>query len=255
MILTLIKPAKRNGNNDGNNLLTNDSNNESLGLKVLAVNGTAIGTGASIALDKGVVFVNEDGSIDFNANGDFDDLKLGETATVSFEYTIEATDGAQSTATAELTVNGEGFDTCLEVHENATFVEDFDTKKCVYTEDVWFAGAPLKDVYSSNNANSIVFGYDVDGFGNGTSPNHAGAKDGVVILYIKMVPSDFENLDVVDITNIQLNGATDYLIANGGHSVFKSQYWESWTGDYYAGTQERLSILDVRVDGFTRLAQ
>ena len=44
----------------------------------------AIGSGASIALDKGVVFVNEDGSIDFNADGAFDDLKLGETETVSF---------------------------------------------------------------------------------------------------------------------------------------------------------------------------
>ena len=90
------------------NLLANDGNSENLGLTITQVNGADIGSGAWVDLDKGRVFVSEDGSVDFDAQGDFDALVTGESETVSFEYTTTASDGTTSTATVNFLVEGDG---------------------------------------------------------------------------------------------------------------------------------------------------
>lgn len=94
------------GTFDGNNLLANDTDANGDSLHITHVNGHAIGNGAWIALEKGMVFVSKDGRIDFDASGDFDDLDAGEQALVSFHYTVTDGNGGTDTATARLKVEG-----------------------------------------------------------------------------------------------------------------------------------------------------
>ena len=71
---------------------------------VLGVNGAAGNVGVAVAgTNGGLLIIAADGSVDFDANGEFEALKAGETATTSFTYEIE--DG--ETATVTVTVEGE----------------------------------------------------------------------------------------------------------------------------------------------------
>lgn len=54
----------------------------------------------------GTVTVNEDGTIEFDTNGEFDDLAVGESRIESFNYTVSDTNGATETATVTITVEG-----------------------------------------------------------------------------------------------------------------------------------------------------
>jgi VCBS repeat-containing protein len=77
-------------------VLANDSDVDSIGtLNVISV--TAPGKGSASVLE---------GQIVFDPEGDFDTLRVGESETVSFTYTIEDEHGAADTATVEVTVNG-----------------------------------------------------------------------------------------------------------------------------------------------------
>ena len=76
-------------------------------LTVSEVNGNAGNVGSVVDGSNGGLFtINEDGTIDFDANGDFLDLGAGETANTSVTYTIVDPDGAEDTATVNFTVNG-----------------------------------------------------------------------------------------------------------------------------------------------------
>ncbi|ERT03593.1 hypothetical protein M595_6469, partial [Lyngbya aestuarii BL J] len=55
---------------------------------------------------KGEVSINNDGTISYNPNGQFDALEANETATDSFSYTINDGQGGTDTATVNLTING-----------------------------------------------------------------------------------------------------------------------------------------------------
>ncbi len=100
------------GDADGN-VLTDDTgagrdrDPESTALKVVAVAGATAAVGTAVAGDNGGEFIiNEDGTVDFNANGDFDSLALGQSAQTSVTYTIEDEDGGTDTATVTFTVGG-----------------------------------------------------------------------------------------------------------------------------------------------------
>ena len=84
-----------------------DSDPESDPLKVVAVAGAAAAVGTAVAGDSGGLFtINEDGSVDFDANGEFGDLGLGETRDTSVTYTISDGNGGFDTATTTFTVTG-----------------------------------------------------------------------------------------------------------------------------------------------------
>ncbi len=75
---------------------------------VLSVNGDAAGVAQQIAgSNGGLLVINADGSFDFSANGEFDDLDEGETAQTTFTYGIEGGE----TATVTVNVLGENLDT------------------------------------------------------------------------------------------------------------------------------------------------
>ncbi len=100
------------GDIDGNVITDNtgagvDSDPEGDTLTVSAVAGDAGNVGAAVAGDNGGLFtINADGTVDFDANGDFGDLGLGATADTSVTYTIIDENGAEDTATATFTVSG-----------------------------------------------------------------------------------------------------------------------------------------------------
>ncbi|MEJ6398295.1 Hint domain-containing protein, partial [Yoonia sp. 208BN28-4] len=84
-----------------------DSDPEDDDLTVSAVDGDPANVGQPVAGDNGGTFtINEDGSVDFDANGDFDDLGLGDTDTTSVTYTIVDENGEEDTATVTFTVTG-----------------------------------------------------------------------------------------------------------------------------------------------------
>lgn len=94
------------GDNDINVLL-NDASNTSEALVVKEIDGSASLVGVWIDLDDGGrILVAADGSVDFDAAGDFDSLGAGQTATVSINYTVLNSDGLTDTATLTIEVTG-----------------------------------------------------------------------------------------------------------------------------------------------------
>ena len=71
--------------------------------------GTADGTGVGTAIagsDGGLFTVNADGTANFDANDEFDDLALGETRTTEIVYQIDDGNGGTDTAVVTYTVAG-----------------------------------------------------------------------------------------------------------------------------------------------------
>lgn len=66
-------------------ILDNDTEN---GAGVVTVDGTRGNVGEWIDLEKGRIKINADGTVDFDANGDFEDLNDGDVEEVCIEYTI-----------------------------------------------------------------------------------------------------------------------------------------------------------------------
>ena len=75
--------------------------NDAPGSEVVTVNGDVAAVGQWLDLDKGRVLISTDGTIDFDADGDFDALLKGESETVTIEYTTAVV------GTGELIVNGD----------------------------------------------------------------------------------------------------------------------------------------------------
>ncbi len=84
-----------------------DSDPENDALTVSAVDGIDANVGQPVGGDNGGLFtINADGTVDFDANGDFDDLGLGATNETSVTYTIVDQAGNEDTATATFVVSG-----------------------------------------------------------------------------------------------------------------------------------------------------
>ncbi len=90
---------------DGNGL---DSDVDGDTISVVEVNGSAANMSTAVAGTNGGEFsVNADGSYDFDTNGDFEDLAVGESRTTSITYTISDGQGGTDTATVEVTITGQ----------------------------------------------------------------------------------------------------------------------------------------------------
>ena len=92
--------------NTANGILRNDSDVEGDSLSVIEVNGSNASVGNQITLGSGALLtVNADGSFDYDPNGQFESLAVGQTANDSFSYTISDGNGGTDTATVTLTIN------------------------------------------------------------------------------------------------------------------------------------------------------
>ncbi len=76
-------------------------------LAISAVNGSGANVGVQITLASGALLtVNANGTFDYNPNGQYEHLGVGESATDSFNYTIADGFGGSDTATVNITING-----------------------------------------------------------------------------------------------------------------------------------------------------
>lgn len=94
----------------GSSVLANDADPDTLfgdAITLTAVNGSGANIGSQIALTSGALLtVNADGTYEYDPNGAFNNLKDGQQAADTFEYTISDKGGLTSTATVTITVNG-----------------------------------------------------------------------------------------------------------------------------------------------------
>lgn len=90
-----------------------------LPLSVVAVNGLSDAVGTAIPLERpsgepgGLLTVQANGAFVFDPNGRFTDLAAGAMETLNFDYTVATSRGGTDTATATITVTGEGGPTVL----------------------------------------------------------------------------------------------------------------------------------------------
>ncbi|WP_233349903.1 Ig-like domain-containing protein [Litorimonas cladophorae] len=77
-------------------------------LSVVEVDGVAANLGQAIAGSNGGLFtINPDGTYVFDANGEFEGLDVGESATTSVTYLVSDGEGGTDTATVTITVQGQ----------------------------------------------------------------------------------------------------------------------------------------------------
>ncbi|RQH21671.1 hypothetical protein D4Z78_09220 [Okeania hirsuta] len=142
------------------NVLTNDSDPDSDPLTVTEVNGNAADVDIQVTLTSGALLtVNSDGTFDYDPNGQFESLGVGESTTETFTYTIDDGNGETDTATATVTIDGvndapvlaqEIDDQIISTNENLSF----DTS-------VYFSDVDTNDTltYSASNLPS---GFSID---------------------------------------------------------------------------------------------
>ncbi|MDA5556024.1 Ig-like domain-containing protein [Shimia sp. MMG029] len=76
-------------------------------LNVTEVNGQGASVGTQITLPSGALLtLNSDGTFDYDPNGQFESLAVGENDSDSFTYTISDGEGGTDTATATITIDG-----------------------------------------------------------------------------------------------------------------------------------------------------
>ena len=84
-----------------------DADPEDATLTVTQVNGDAANVGTQITLASGALLtVNPDGTYDYDPNGQFESLAVGETASDSFTYQISDGNGGFDTATVNISIGG-----------------------------------------------------------------------------------------------------------------------------------------------------
>ncbi len=104
------------------NVLAADSDIEGQSLIVSAVSGGSVGSEFSLPSDA-LLTLNADGTFNYDPNGQFETLAVGETALDDFTYTIIDTQGKTDTASVTITVTGVN-DAPLAVDDDFTTTED-----------------------------------------------------------------------------------------------------------------------------------
>ncbi len=133
---------------------------------VEAVNGNAAQVGMAVAgTNGGLLTINADGSLDFDANGEFSQLLDGQSDTTTFTYTIAGGNTANVTVTVLGETVREANDDVITVSESETFgdADVLDSGDAsVLANDVQNGGAYTDVVGSVNgdlaNVNSFVAG-------------------------------------------------------------------------------------------------
>ncbi|WP_156510736.1 FG-GAP repeat protein, partial [Labrenzia sp. OB1] len=110
----------------------------------------------------GSVTDNGDGTFTYHANGQFEYLNAGETATDTFTYTVSDEDGGSSTETITVTVEGQVEPTKFTASDGA-FADYFGASTAINDHGVVLVGAPLNDDPGANSG--YIYLYRPDGSG------------------------------------------------------------------------------------------
>ncbi|WP_375339272.1 Ig-like domain-containing protein [Lyngbya sp. PCC 8106] len=201
------------------NVLTNDSDPDGDSLNVSMVDGTNT---------KGQVSINNNGTISYDPNGQFDNLEADETATDSFSYTINDGQGGTDTATVNLTINGVSATTqpndSSDSGDNTigyNIIDDYDNSN---------TGKQINSLEGTNNGDVFVLG-------NGSTAfyNQSNWDDRAEI-------SGFNALE----DQIQLHGSpSDYQLIqrNGDTRIFLTEGTKEMIG-IISGYSEPVSLTD-----------
>ncbi|SHE54165.1 Ca2+-binding protein, RTX toxin-related [Loktanella atrilutea] len=101
-----VKSTEVVGDIDGN-VLANDTDPNGDPLTVVGVGAANTGVGTPVAgSNGGLITIKANGDVDFDANGDFDDLGLNDTRETSVTYTVSDGKGGFDTATVTFQVGG-----------------------------------------------------------------------------------------------------------------------------------------------------
>ncbi|EAW33229.1 Ig-like domain-containing protein, partial [Lyngbya sp. PCC 8106] len=189
------------------NVLTNDSDPDGDSLNVSMVDGTNT---------KGQVSINNNGTISYDPNGQFDNLEADETATDSFSYTINDGKGGTDTATVNLTINGvsattqpnDSSDNGTDNNNNNTgynIISDFDPNTA-------FAGMKeIDDLEGTNGPDQFILGNGSTAFYNQSNWDDraeiSGFNDAEDQIQLHGSPSDYQL--------IQRNGDTRIFLTEG----------------------------------------
>ncbi|WP_428628510.1 Ig-like domain-containing protein [Sphingopyxis sp.] len=118
--------------------------------------GGAITVGTATALPSGATLtVRADGTFSYASNGIYNSLKLGETRTETFSYTIRDANGGTDTATATITIVGVN-DAPVAVNDSATTAEDTPVTVAVLANDTDVDGDPLSVTAASAVNGTVV---------------------------------------------------------------------------------------------------
>ncbi|GJL87863.1 MAG: hypothetical protein DHS20C03_15720 [Minwuia thermotolerans] len=147
------------------NVITNDVDVDADVLAVSAVDGVAANVGSQVALASGALLtLNADGTFDYDPNGQFEGVGVGQTATDSFTYTATDPGGLTDTATATVTINGlndapDAVDDTFSIPQNGLFTGD------LIANDIDVDGDTLTLVAFGNNdlTGGVTTFVDVDG--------------------------------------------------------------------------------------------
>jgi VCBS repeat-containing protein len=106
-------------------VVSNDSDDDGDPLNIVAIGGQSVSPGGSVTLASGaIVTLNLDGTLDYDQNGAFDSLNVGESGQETFTYSVS--DGlVSSNATVTVTVNG-AFDNAAPDAQNDALSTDED---------------------------------------------------------------------------------------------------------------------------------
>ncbi|MEM7011644.1 MAG: Ig-like domain-containing protein [Verrucomicrobiota bacterium] len=139
-------------------LLTNDTDPENDGpLTITEIDQQDAVEGSPVILENGsMVTLQEGGTVFFDPNGEFDYLEEGETATTTFDYTVEDSTGQASEQTVTVNIQGGDSDPVPKawLSQSQTFYEigvDPATESVIFTEIAAHSNPVNALAYNDNN--------------------------------------------------------------------------------------------------------
>ncbi|GGK70080.1 Ig-like domain-containing protein [Amphritea balenae] len=100
--------ATEDNGNSRINVLSNDIDLDGDELTIIEINGVAVVAGDTVSLaeSNATVTLNEDGTLNYQTNGQFEQLKAGESEQVTINYTVTDSNGSTDDGSVEITVQG-----------------------------------------------------------------------------------------------------------------------------------------------------
>ena len=99
--------ATEDSGNGRIDLLANDIDLDGDVLTITHIEGQSISIGETVTLTSGaLVTLNDDGTLNYQTNGQFEDLIAGQTATEIFSYTVSDNQGSSDEGKANITIHG-----------------------------------------------------------------------------------------------------------------------------------------------------
>ncbi|MEM1265475.1 MAG: Ig-like domain-containing protein, partial [Pseudomonadota bacterium] len=179
--------------------------------------------------------VNASGTVDFDADGDFDDLLIGQTAITTFTYTIDDGRGGAGLATISITVEGEAEP--IEARINEIHYDNVSLDVGEFVEIRTSAGADASDLVVELYNGTTGAVYSTSALGDVETDDAISVRsDGVFDYYVIELP-----------TNGIQNGSPDGLALSNDGALIE---FLSYEGSFVAvgGAADGATSVDIGVE-------